>query len=417
MSADVISPASSVPPPSRGALGAIFLVVVTDLLGFGLIIPLLPFYVLKFEAGPFAVGFLFAIFSICQFIAAPLLGSLSDRIGRRRVLIFSQIGSALGYVLLAWASAHEWHNLTLGLMTIYLSRIIDGLSGGNISAAQAYIADVTTPAQRARGMGLLGAAFGIGFAFGPALGGLLAWYVSPSAPAWAAAALAALAALLSYWRLVDVRPTASVETQAWLHPRQFIPILRDPVLLRINLLWFCAMGAFVMMDSFIAYFLADLFAWNEAHVGGYFFFVGMIILIVQGGLVHRLNVKLGEWRLCWIGLAGVTVGSLLTAMTSLSPLVTVLMLGAFVHAFGRSLFQPAISALVSRETHESIQGASLGLFQGAGTLARALWPLLAGLLYKFSVAAPWLAGAGVTLACAAAALLWQHQRRSTQEAP
>jgi len=404
VSQEYVPPLDPAPAPTqpRGALGVIFLIVVIDLLGFGLIIPLLPFYARQFNASPLGVTLLFSVFSLCQFVAAPVLGLLSDRVGRRFVLVFSQLGSALGYVLLAWASLHHWENLTLGLWTLYASRIIDGLSGGNISAAQAYVADVTRPGERAKGMGMLGAAFGIGFAIGPAMGGLLSHHLGPAAPAWAAAGMSVIAALMSYARLQETRPIARVESEAWLRPRQFLPILRNPLLVRLNLLWFGAMGAFVMMDSAIALFLADIFGWKEAQVGWYFLFVGLVILLVQGGLVHRLNLQLGEWRLCSIGLFAVACGSAMTASTAWQPAMLLLFGGGFVHAFGRSLFQPSISALASRNTPEDIQGASLGMFQGMGTLARATWPALAGPLYGFRAPAPWLAGAAITLVAALA---------------
>src|SRR4051812_43392367 len=159
--------------PPKGAMLSIFLIVLSDLMGFGLIIPLLPFYARQYAASDFQVGLLFAIFSLCQMIATPLLGLASDRWGRRPVLLLSQVGSVMGYLLLAFATKHQWTNVQTGLVMVYVSRAIDGLSGGNISTAQAYISDVTTPKNRAKGMGMLGAAFGIGFSLGPWIGGML----------------------------------------------------------------------------------------------------------------------------------------------------------------------------------------------------------------------------------------------------
>src|SRR3954469_3586376 len=180
--------------PPKGALGAIFLIVLADLLGFSVIIPLLPFWARKYHASDFQVGLIFAIYSVCQLIASPILGLVSDRFGRRPVLIASQIGSMIGFVLLGYATLGDWsHAPALGLTLIYISRVIDGLSGGNISTAQAYISDVTTAENRARGMGMIGAAFGIGFTIGPALGGILGHF-GDSLPAFAAAAFSAIAA-------------------------------------------------------------------------------------------------------------------------------------------------------------------------------------------------------------------------------
>ena len=379
-------------PPASG-LGIIFLIVVIDLLGFGLIIPLLPFYAKRFDASPLLVTLLFSIFSICQFVAAPILGLISDRWGRKPVLVFSQLGSVAGYLLLAWASIHNWQNLTLGLLTIYLSRVIDGLSGGNISTAQAYIADVTSAKDRAKGMGMLGAAFGIGFSIGPAIGGLMTSWKGPAAPAFAAAAMSLLAALLTALRLKEARPEAEVESVAWLHPRRFLPVLRNPLLVRINLVWFIAMTAFVMMDSTIALFLKDIFRFEEAQVGWYFLFIGAIIVVVQGGLVGRLSRHISEGTLCVIGLFCVAAGSLVTAGSAWVSLLLILAVGGAIHAFGRSLFQPSISALVSRNSPENLQGTSLGLFQGVGTLGRVVGPIIAGLVYANHLTLPWIVGA------------------------
>ena len=379
--------------PAATGLGIIFLIVVIDLLGFGLIIPLLPFYVDRFHASALLVTLLFSIFSICQFVAAPFLGLISDRWGRKPVLVFSQLGSVAGYLLLGWASIHNWQNLTLGLLTIYLSRVIDGLSGGNISTAQAYIADVTSAKDRAKGMGMLGAAFGIGFSVGPAMGGLMTSWKGPAAPAFAAAAMSLLAAVLSALRLKEARTNAEVESVAWLHPRRFLPVLRNSLLVQTNIVWFIAMTAFVMMDSTIALFLKDIFQFNEARVGWYFLFIGAIIVVVQGGLVGRLSRHIGEGTLCVIGLFCVAAGSLVTAGSARMPLLVILAVGGAIHAFGRSLFQPSISALVSRNSPENLQGTSLGLFQGVGTLGRVIGPVIAGLVYAHHLTLPWIVGA------------------------
>src|SRR4051812_24090044 len=200
------------PEPPKGALSAIFMIVFVDLLGFGIIIPLLPRYVPNFTENPVKVTMLFSVFSVFQFVGAPVLGAISDRYGRRPVLIVSQIGSAAGYLLLALAAQlHFSPDVTLGL--VYLSRIIDGFTGGNISTAQAYVSDVTTPQNRAKGMGMLGAAFGIGFTAGPFLGGMLGLKA-----AYVAAALSATAALLSYLRLPESRTHKPTEAEVWLHP-------------------------------------------------------------------------------------------------------------------------------------------------------------------------------------------------------
>src|SRR5688572_6161114 len=208
------------PEPPKGALGIIFLIVVIDLMGFGIIIPLLPFYVPNYSEHPLKVTLLFSVFSICQFIGAPVLGMLSDRYGRRPVLVLSQIGSTFGYVLLGVATLWKDSNPGLMLGLVYASRVIDGFTGGNISTAQAYISDVTTRENRAKGMGVLGAAFGIGFCLGPFLGGTLGHY-DKAWPAYAAAGLCAFAAILTYLKLPESRRHGVTEVTAWLHPSRF----------------------------------------------------------------------------------------------------------------------------------------------------------------------------------------------------
>ena len=156
---DIAADEAVVPPPPRGALLTIFLIVLADLLGFGVIIPLLPFYAKMYAASDFQVGLLFSVYSICQLIASPILGLISDRYGRRPVLIASQVGSVLGFLLLGYATYPGMVATPVGLILVYISRVIDGISGGNISTAQAYVSDITTTENRARGMGILGAAF------------------------------------------------------------------------------------------------------------------------------------------------------------------------------------------------------------------------------------------------------------------
>lgn len=379
--------------PPKGGLLAIFAVALVDMLGFGLVIPLLPFYARQFMASPVQVTLLFSIFSICQFIATPMLGSLSDRIGRKPILFVSLIGNAIGYVLLGWATQHQWTDLTVGLLTLYLSRIIAGLTAGNISAAQAYISDITTPQNRTKGMGVLGAAFGIGFSIGPAAGGMLAHYFTPAAPAWAAAGAALTALLLCGLLLKESRQRNTGSSASYLHPGQFRPLLSNAPLMTINTAWFIAMASFVAVDSAIVMFLADVYHYDSRQVAYYFLVVGITIIITQGGLVGRLNKHFGEWNLCVFGLALNGVGSILTAATAWHTTTGLLYGSAIAYAFGRSLFQPTISALVSHHSDSEHQGLSFGFFQAVGSLARIAGPLGAGLIYSYHHTWPWFIGA------------------------
>src|SRR3954470_8240300 len=199
----------------------IFLTIFVNLVGFGIIIPLLPFYAESFGASPVTIGLLFAVFSACQLIAAPALGDLSDRYGRRPVLVFSLAGTVVSFVMLAMA-----HSITM----LFLARIVDGLSGGNVSTARAYVADVTEPKDRARAYGLLGAAFGLGFIFGPALSGILA-QVSYTAPIWAAAALTLVATIMAWFWLPETVHRAHAGSG---NPLRYLPeLIARPLVRRI----------------------------------------------------------------------------------------------------------------------------------------------------------------------------------------
>ena len=378
--AGAAAPAPAAGPP-KGALGIIFLIVFMDLLGFGIIIPLLPFYVPGYDGNPLKVTLLFSIYSICQFIGAPVLGMISDRVGRKPVLTFSQIGSAVGYVILAAATQFDWGSAGVVLFLVYASRIIDGFSGGNISTAQAYVSDVTTAENRAKGMGVLGAAFGVGFTLGPAVGGLLG-HVHPSLPAYFAAGFSLLAAALTHWRLPESRPRGPAEASAWLHPSRFVPILQRPALAQLLAISFFTMAAFVMMESTIALFLDKVFGYKKLGVGAFFAFTGLVIVVVQGGLIGRLTKRLGDWPLAITGPLLVAAGMLAFTATAWQAALPLLLLAGAANATGRSLQQPTMSSLISKFSDPRDHGVVFGLYHGLLSLARVLGPLLAGLTYE-----------------------------------
>jgi DHA1 family tetracycline resistance protein-like MFS transporter len=378
-----VSPASE---PPKGALLSIFLIVLVDFLGFGLIIPLLPFYIPDYENNPMKVTLIFSVYSICQFIGAPILGALSDRYGRRPVLIFSQVGSAIGYVLLGWASVGNFDPQTR-LLLVYLSRVIDGFTGGNVSTAQAYISDVTTPANRAKGMGLLGAAFGIGFCLGPFLGGVLGGY-NVAWPAYAAAIFAAVAALQTYLKLTESRIHKPTESKLWLHPSNFAPVLRKPIVLQILLISFVSMAAFVMMECTVGLFLAHVWQIDDPktagrYTGWFFGYVGLVIVFVQGGLIGRLTKRSGEWPLAILGPILVAVGMAFYVGLAFWPMLIVLGLAGALNATGRSLQGPTLSSLLSKFSDPSEQGVVFGLYHGLSSLARVAGPIIAGATYPY----------------------------------
>jgi DHA1 family tetracycline resistance protein-like MFS transporter len=404
-------------PPPRGAMSIIFLIVLMDLFGFGVIIPLLPFYAKEYAASDLQVGLLFSVYSACQLLAAPILGMISDRFGRRPVLVFSQLGSVAGYLLLGFTTYTHWSNPAIGLALVYVSRVIDGISGGNISTAQAYISDVTTKKDRARAMGKLGAAFGIGFAVGPFVGGLLGG-MNVAYPAFAAALFSLIAAVQTFIRLPESRRHLPTEAESWLHPSKFVPILKASVLVQMLLLSFVSMIAFVMMESTFTLFLKDSYSYNVTQVGYFFGFAGLVIILVQGGLIGRLTKKFGEWPLAILGPAMVSCAMFTYVEAGFHKLIPLLLLGGFLNAGGRSLQMPTLSTLISHEADPRQQGTVFGLFHGLGSLGRVLGPILATGIY--AATRPWPPFAVASSIMAAVflwtVLLWMQSKQRTAAA-
>ncbi len=368
---------------TRRALTVIFLIVFVDLMGFGIVIPLIQFYVPDYENHPLTVTLLFSTFSICQFIGAPLLGALSDRIGRRPVLVFSQLGSSLGYIVLALSTRLSLHP-ALALTLVYLSRVIDGTSGGNISTAQACISDVTTPANRAKGMGIIGMALGLGFAAGPWLGGEVGRF-DVSYPAFVAAATSLIAALLTYFWLPESRQHHKVSTTANIfHPKTFTTIFRLPIASQLILITAVSMAAFVMLETTVGMYLNSLFGFGERQIGYYFGITGLTIVAVQGGLVGTLTRWLGEWPLAVAGPVIVMLAMLAFVATGLYlPWAWLAIVAGIVNSAGRSLQQPTVSSLISQHTPPDQQGVAFGLYHALASLARVIGPLIAGLAFPY----------------------------------
>ncbi|HEY7120552.1 MAG TPA: MFS transporter [Tepidisphaeraceae bacterium] len=423
MSVDYASPDLPNAEPPKGALLSIFLIVLVDFLGFGLIIPLLPFYVPNYQANPMKVTLIFSIFSICQFVGAPILGALSDRYGRRPVLILSQLGSAAGYALLGVASHSRW-DPTTRLTLVYASRVIDGFTGGNVSTAQAYISDVTTHENRAKGMGLLGAAFGIGFCIGPFMGGVLG-AINVSWPAYAAALLALVAAAQTFFRLPESRVHKPTESKLWLHPSTFTPVLRKPVVGQLLLISVVSMAGFVMMEATAGIFLAKVFGWHDAKIAGrntgwFFGYVGLIIAFVQGGLIGRLTKRLGEWPLAIGGPILVTIGMGFYVGLAFWPAILLLAVAGATNAAGRSFQGPTLSSLLSKFSDPREQGVVFGLYHGLSSLARVIGPIIAGLTYPYwrNTGQFWTSGAMLALvALWTAALRAQARRKGEAHEP
>jgi multidrug resistance protein len=365
----------------RSPLLVIFITVFIDLVGFGIVIPVLPFYAegTKFGATPSQVGLLFASYSIMQLVFAPVLGRLSDKYGRRPVLIASLLGTALGFLILGFATT---------LWMLFVGRIIDGISGGNISTAQAYIADVTTKENRAKGMGLIGAAFGLGFVFGPAIGGILSrWGIN--VPFMFAGGLALANVVLLYFTLPETvtrdhpARVSAASGRGW---RQLIDSLRNPRLGFVLTIYFLGIVAFSIMTATFSLFLMFRLGYDAFHNGWIFAFVGIISAIVQGGLIGRLVKKFGEPLLVIVG--ALLFSASLVAIPFVTPatgLLAILTIGA-VTSVGQALSAPSLSSLASKSASAAEQGTVLGVTQSVASLARAVGPSLAAILIYSAVA-------------------------------
>lgn len=362
----------------RSPLLVIFITVFIDLVGFGIVIPVLPYYAegTKFGATPSQVGLLFASYSLLQLIFSPILGRLSDKHGRRPVLLASLLGTALGFLILGFATT---------LWMLFLGRIIDGISGGNISTAQAYIADVTTEENRAKGMGLIGAAFGLGFVFGPAIGGILSrWGIN--VPFLFAGGLAFANAMLLYFVLPEtITPdhparVSAARGRGW---KQLIDALKQTRLAFVMTIYFLSIVAFSIMTAVFTLFMLFRFGYDPWHVGWIFAFVGIISASIQGGLIGKLVKRFGEPVLVIAG------AFLFTASLFITPFVTVgmgvlgiLLIGA-MSSIGNALMAPSLTSMGSKSVSAGEQGSVLGVMQSVASLARAVGPTLAaGLIYS-----------------------------------
>jgi DHA1 family tetracycline resistance protein-like MFS transporter len=375
-------------------LAAIFLTVFVDLVGFGIIVPLLPFYAEHFHASVETVTLLMAIYSLMQFFSAPLWGALSDRHGRKPVLLVSLLGIGLSYLWLAFAHS---------LWALFAARALAGIMAGNIAAAQAYIADVTPPEKRAQGMGLIGAAFGLGFILGPAIGGLLGG-ADPAAPRFvgpglAAAGLSFLALLFAVVALKESLDPAHRAAAAGQRPLSRISVLaaglRDPQLRLTVILLFLVTFVFAGMESTFALWSERAFGWGPAQNGYVFAYTGILAALVQGGLIRRLAKRFGESHLVLQGAVALGLG--LLAIPFVHSLVPLLVAMALL-AYGAGVSNPALSSLISLRSPDEARGATLGISQAATSLARILGPTLAGLAFgSFGRNGPFLAGALVML--------------------
>ncbi len=349
----------------------IFLIVFIDLLGFGLILPLLPYIAEKFQANPFQIGLLAAAYSFFQFISAPIMGRLSDRFGRKKLLIISQLGTVAGFLLLGVANT---------LPFIFLSRIIDGITGGNISIAQAYIADITTPENRAKGMGMIGAAFGLGFIFGPALGGFLSQW-GFAVPAYFAAGIAAIAAISTWMFLeetVDVKNVV-IKQRAKFSLDALKKAFSTPVLGLMIGIFFLINLAFSGMQGTFALWTQSTFGWGPKETGYLFAYIGVMSVIIQLQILPRAVKAFGEKAVFKASLPLLALGLL---GIPLSVHWGFLLIANGLLVMGNSLANPTIQSIATENVEKSEYGGTLGFLQSSASLGRILGPLMAGELFS-----------------------------------
>jgi len=407
----------AVPRDFRTRLAILFLTVFVDLVGFGIILPLLPLYADRFGASGTMIGVLVLSYSAAQLFMAPVWGKLSDRFGRRPILIIGLIGSAISYLVFAFAGS---------ILALLLSRVMAGVGGANVPVAQAYIADITPPERRAGGMGLIGAAFGLGFIFGPAIGGILA-PISPAAPGLAAAGLCAVNALLAIFFLPESLSREEREARravagagALRAGRAPAPVsgigpvplpaaslrvvVRSPDFATILILTFLFTAAFSTMHPVFPLFAAQRFGMEERAVGWLFAFLGTVSALMQGIVVRLVAPRIGEDRLVRLAALPFVAGLLLVAVSQTVP-VLLIALALLAIGFGGTL--PSLVSLLSRAAPDELQGSSLGIGQSVGALARIAGPLAGGIAWDlFGAPAPFLLGA-LLAAMAAARVLFR----------
>jgi DHA1 family tetracycline resistance protein-like MFS transporter len=386
----------------RASLLVLFLTVFIDLIGFGMVIPFLSFYAREYGASGIEVGLVVGIFSIMQFFFAPVWGRMSDRVGRRPILLVSLAASFTGYLLFAFADSMMW---------LFVSRIIAGIGGANIATAQAYIADSTSEENRAKGMGLIGAAFGLGFILGPPLSGILSTVGTGRGlagnllPGLVAAGLSLTAWMIALFVLAESKP-AHIQPRSGVPPqfdRQIWRMIGDSRLLTLLMAGlFLTLLAVAGMEISVTLHGRERFDFTQLDMAYLFLFMGAIVAIIQGGLIGRFVNRVGEKNVIIIGATSFTIGFIAVPSIYSLPL---LYATAFLIAVGQGLSYPALTSLISRVSPASERGSILGISASLGSLARFIGPILIGWFFDLAQAAGAFYGGAVLMAGALAIAL------------
>ena len=372
--------------------------VALDLIGFGIVVPILGVYAKRYGASGYAVGWLFATFALAQFVCAPLLGRLSDRIGRKPVIVISLVGTAVGSFVTGAAGS---------LWVLFLGRAIDGSSGASLSVAQDAVADMATPQQRPKLVGMLGAAFGVGFVLGPAIGGLAA-LGGPHVPFYVAAALAGVNAIAAIIRLPETKVTPRTRVPRGRQPR--LPALR-----RLAIIGFLGTLAFTAFEATFSLFGNDRFALTEGSTAGVFLGIGLVLVAVQGGGFGRLAARVPAGRLYAGALVLVVAGLAVVGVSTVWPLLIV---GLLVLSVGQGVASPALTELVNQAAPADRRGEAMGFQQSSYAVGRVLGPPLAGSAFdRVGVWSPMVAGAALTAVALGLVLVWRTPRAVTATQP
>jgi MFS transporter, DHA1 family, tetracycline resistance protein len=407
----------------KKSLLVVFLTVFIDLVGFGIVLPLLPIYSEHFGASDLMIGVIIASFSAMQFLFAPAWGRLSDRIGRRPVLLISNFGSVISYGLFGVAGL--LHGQT-ALWVLLGSRIFAGVCGANLSVANAYIADISPPETRSKNMGLIGMAFGLGFILGPALGSLSARWIGTSGPGFVAAGICALNFTLTFLILGESRRPGASNTAARPKLAQWLHTLSQPTVGILIIIYFLATFCFASFESTFSRLLHRRYDNADEFIGYLFTYCGLLAAGLQGGLIGRLVKRYGEARLVAYSLVLFAVG--LVILPLLEPSLPVfrpdnllvwvlwMVLGLGFVAAGSGINRPPTFGLISINTPADEQGATLGVAQSVGSLARIIAPIAANLLYRHRAALPYYVCAAIALLTAVVAWSTLCRKPATRSA-